>query len=123
MLQFRRNYFLIAIILFTVEIMIALFVTDNIIRPYVGDFLVVILVYCFVRSFFKISILKAAIGTLVFAFVIEFLQYLNFIELIHLKHSRIANLVLGNLFQWIDLIAYTLGVLLVLLIERFSCYH
>jgi hypothetical protein len=88
------------------------------IRPYIGDFLVVILIYCFLRSFFKVSILKAAIGTLIFAYLVEFMQYLNLIQKLGLQNSKIANLILGNLFEWIDLLAYTLGIGLVLLIER-----
>jgi hypothetical protein len=118
MLTFRKHYFLITVLLFVTEVLIARFLHDRIIRPYIGDFLVVILIYCFLRSFFKVSILKAAIGTLIFAYLVEFMQYLNLIQKLGLQNSKIANLILGNLFEWIDLLAYTLGIGLVLLIER-----
>jgi hypothetical protein len=118
MLTFRKHYFLITVLLFVTELLIATFLHDRIIRPYFGDFLVVILVYCFLRSFFKVSIVKAAIATLVFAYLIECMQYLNLIQKLGLQNSKMANLILGNLFQWIDLLAYTLGILLVLLIEK-----
>jgi hypothetical protein len=118
MLTFRKHYFLITVLLFVTELLIATFLHDKIIRPYFGDFLVVILIYCFLRSFLKVSIVKAAIATLIFAYLIEFMQYLNLIQKLGLQNSKMANLVLGNLFQWIDLLAYTLGIVLVLLIER-----
>ena len=40
-----------SIIVFIIELIIALYVHDRIIRPYIGDMLVVVLVYCFVRVF------------------------------------------------------------------------
>jgi hypothetical protein len=60
--------------------------------------------------------------SLAFAYLVEFLQYLDLIQKLGLQHSKIANLVLGNLFEWIDLLAYTMGIAIVLLIEnsRFS---
>ena len=48
MLLFRRSYFSFFVLLFIIEVLIALFVNDRLIRPYVGDFLVVILIYCFI---------------------------------------------------------------------------
>ena len=62
MLTFNLKYFLFALALFMIEVLIALFVHDSFIRPYLGDFLVVILIYCAVRTFIKASPLKIAIG-------------------------------------------------------------
>ena len=42
MLRFNKTYFLLTILLFCTEVIIALFVHDNFIRPYFGDVLVVI---------------------------------------------------------------------------------
>ena len=47
----RWFYAICFIGLFIVETLIALFVRDAFIRPYMGDVLVVILIYCFVRIF------------------------------------------------------------------------
>lgn len=115
---FRKRYFFLALVLFFVEVLIALFVKDAIVRPYVGDFLVVILIYCFLRSFLRISVAAAALVTLLFAYLVEFLQYLNFIYVLNLQHLKLAHLILGNRFEWIDMLAYTLGVAAVLLIEK-----
>jgi hypothetical protein len=118
MLTFNRQYFIVAVFLLIVEILIALYVHDNIVRPYLGDFLVVIMLYCFARAFIGVSVIKAAIGVLIFAYLIEFLQYVDLIGFLSLRKSRLVNVVLGNYFEWIDMIAYTLGIVAVLMFER-----
>lgn len=118
MLTLNKNYFLLAVLLFITEVLIAVYFQAGFIRHYFGDFLVVILIYCFVKSFLKISVIKAAIGVLLFAYFIELLQYLNFVKWIGLGDNRMANVVLGNYFEWADMVAYTLGVLFVLVMER-----
>ena len=50
MLTFRKTYFILSILLFIIEVLIALFAHDEFIRPYVGDLLVVVLLYCLVKS-------------------------------------------------------------------------
>ena len=118
MLTFRKQYFFLTLLLFGIEVIIALFFHDRIVRPYVGDLLVVILMYCFIRTFFKVPVLVTALSVLLFAYLVEFLQYLNLIRVLGLQNSALANLILGNLFEWIDLLAYTLGIAFVLLIEK-----
>jgi len=122
MFRFQWKYFILSVLLFFVEVLIAVYMHDQIIRPYGGDLLVVMLLYCFVKSFLKISVMKAAILVLLFSYLIEFLQYLNLIEFLGLQESRLANIVMGNYFEWIDLIAYTVGIAIVLLIEKGSFY-
>lgn len=120
MLRFNRNYFAIAILLFLIEILIAIFVHDRFIRPYIGDFLVVILIYCFLKSFLNISIGVAAILVLGFSFFVEITQYYNAAGKLGLQDSEIANAILGNSFSWIDLLVYSSGILFVITIEKCS---
>ncbi|HTE24031.1 ribosomal maturation YjgA family protein [Flavitalea sp.] len=122
MISFNKSYFLAAVILFIVEILIALYVHDRIVRPYIGDFLVVILLYCFVRAFIEANAVKVAVGVLIFAYLIEFLQYLDLIAFLGLQKSRLANIVLGNYFEWIDIVAYTLGIVTVIIFESVREY-
>jgi len=117
--RFNKTYFLLAVLLFVIEVLIALYMHDRIIRPYIGDLLVVILLYCFVRAFVNISPVKIAIGVLLFSYLIEVLQYLKLVKLLGLQHSRIANVVIGNLFEWMDLVAYTVGIIIVLAVEKY----
>jgi hypothetical protein len=117
MLIFNKRYFLLVLLLFVIEVLIALYAHDPIIRPYIGDLLVVILLYCFLKAFVKIRVLPAAIGVLGFSYVIETLQYFNLVDRLGLGHSSLARVVIGSSFEWIDLIAYTAGIAIVLIIE------
>lgn len=117
-LKFNPAFFALTVLLFIVEVLIALYVHDCIVRPYIGDLLVVLLIYCFIKSFFNFPVLKTATGVLLFSYLIEILQYLKFIEIIGLQHSKPANIIMGNSFEWIDLVAYTGGFVTILLAEK-----
>jgi len=117
-ITFNKKYALFTLILFITEICIALFIKDKFIRPYFGDLLVVILIYCFIKSFFVVPIFKTAIAVLLFAFLVEFLQYLQLIEILGLEHSKLAKIIMGSSFNWMDIVMYTCGIMIVLFIEK-----
>ena len=119
MLAFNKNYFGLAILFFCIEVLIALFVNDSFIRPYLGDVLVVILIYCFLKSFLQLPVLTVAIFVLIFSFTIEFLQFINIVEILHLEKSKIARTVIGTSFSWIDLLTYIFGIIIVLFVEKY----
>jgi len=118
MLSFSFRYFLFALALFLIEVFIALYVHDSFIRPYVGDYLVVMLMYCAVWTLIKITPVKLAIGVLLFSYVIEVLQYFSIVDRLGLSDNNLAKTVIGFGFEWIDLLAYTLGVATILVLER-----
>jgi hypothetical protein len=118
MLTFNLKYFLAACVLFIIEVLIALFVRDSFIRPYFGDFLVVMLIYCFVMAFVRASPVKVAIGVLLFAYGIEVLQYFHIVDRLGWSDNIIAKTAIGYGFEWLDLLAYTLGVATILIFER-----
>lgn len=118
MLKFQLKYFILTIILFLIEVLIAVFVHDRFIRPFVGDVLVVILIYCFIKSFFNSPVIITAIAVLLFSYIIEVLQYFNIVNILGLQNSTVARIVIGTSFEWTDLLAYTLGIALVILIEK-----
>ena len=118
LLKFNRLYFVLAVLIFAIEILIAIFVHDRFIRPYVGDVLVVILIYCAVKSFLDTPVLITALSVLAFSFIIEGLQYLNIVDKLGLQNSTIAATIIGNSFAWIDIFAYIIGIILVLLFEK-----
>jgi len=93
-------------------------VHDEIIRPYIGDLLVVILIHCLLRSFLNKSVQSIAISTLLFSYTVEILQYLNIVEILGFKDSKLARILIGTNFSWIDILSYTIGIALVLLIEK-----
>ncbi|MEZ4802136.1 MAG: DUF2809 domain-containing protein [Gelidibacter sp.] len=116
-MKFNKNYFIFFVLLLITEALIAIYLKDGFIRHTFGDFLVVILMYCFVKSFFDLKPMVVAIGVLIFSFAIEFLQLTNFLKYFNLENNHIAKIILGSTFHISDLVAYTLGILFVLLVE------
>ncbi|MDO7845811.1 DUF2809 domain-containing protein [Hymenobacter sp. M29] len=117
-LRFEKRYFLLASGLLALEVVIALYLHDKIIRPYVGDFLAPVFLYCLVCSGLAVAPMRAAAGVLLISYLIEFLQYFHFLSWLGWQHIRVATVLLGNHFEWSDLLAYTGGVALVLLVEQ-----
>lgn len=118
--QFNLIYFGIFVILFIIEVLIATFFKDGFIRYTFGDFLVVILLYCFIKSFINLKPLTTGIIVLITAFLIEFLQLFQLLKFLNLQDNYTAKLILGSTFQIGDLVAYTLGILIILIIEYFK---
>jgi hypothetical protein len=119
-LTFNKYYFAVTVLLFITEVLIALYVTNNFVRSYFGDVLVVILIYSFVKSFIEMPVLPLAIGVLLFAFTIEFLQYLKIVEILGLQKSALARTVIGTSFAWLDILSYIAGIVVVLVVEQFK---
>jgi hypothetical protein len=118
MYRFHKGYFALTAGLFLTEVLIAMYVRDDFIRPYFGDFLVVILMYCFIRTFAKLDMKLTVIAVLLFSYLIEILQYLNFVEWIGLGNSELARTLIGTSFAWMDIVAYTTGSMAILWLER-----
>lgn len=115
--KFNSRYFVMAVLLFGIEILIAKFAHDQILRPYVGDLLVVILIYCFVKSFLVTPFINTALAVLAFSYTVEVLQYFQIVNKLGLQHSKYASIIIGTSFEWIDLVAYTLGIAIVIYLE------
>ncbi|WP_423856428.1 DUF2809 domain-containing protein [Yeosuana marina] len=116
-LRFNKTYVIITVVLFITEALIAIYLKQGFIRHTFGDFLVVILIYCFFKSFIPNNHFKIAMLVLAFAFLIEFLQLVNILEMFNLQNNHLVKLILGSTFQISDLVAYTLGILTVIIFE------
>ncbi|MDO7174163.1 DUF2809 domain-containing protein [Mariniflexile sp. AS56] len=116
-LHFNKTYIILTILLFITEALIAIFLKSGFIRHTFGDYLVVILMYCFFKSFIKGQHFNIAMSVLAFSFAIEFLQLVNILEPLNLENNHIAKLILGSTFHVTDLVAYTLGIVTTLLVE------
>ena len=81
-MHFKRIFFVLTLFLFSVELFIGFFVNDNFIRPYGGDFLVVILIYTALRTFWHAKKLTIAVSVLLFAYAVEIAQYFKIVELL-----------------------------------------
>lgn len=118
-MQFDRRYAALTLALLLVEIAIALFVRDAIVRPYVGDALAVVLVYAGLRTTTRLRVVAATLLALLTAIVIEFGQYFRLLDQLGLAGNRWARTILGSGFDPQDFIAYASGAVIVLLIERY----
>ena len=116
-LRFNTVYCVLAVVLLAIEVMIALFCHDTVVRPYVGDFLVVLLIYCWVRSFLNTPVLPTAIAVLLFSYAVETAQYFNIVQVLGLQQSKLARIIIGSSFEWIDMLMYSCGFIVVLLCE------
>lgn len=63
----RWGYLAVNIIAFIIELVIALYVRDHAIRPYIRDTLVVVPVYCFARIPISIGMRRVSLYVLLFA--------------------------------------------------------
>jgi len=116
-LHYNKTYLIASIILFIVEVLIAIFLKDGFIRHTFGDYLAVILLYCMFKSCIKTKPFYIAIVVLIISYGIEFLQLTNFLEIINLDNNKLAKIILGSTFSFSDLIAYTLGFISILIFE------
>jgi hypothetical protein len=120
MFQFNLKYFLIFISIFIIEVIIAIYIKDNFIRPYFGDYLVIFLVYYFLLSCINADKNKIALGVLVFAFTVEIIQYFQVLSYFNLEKNRILRIVAGNTFSFEDLIIYTIAFLTIIFFNRYN---
>lgn len=116
----RIMYAIAALVLFGVEVCIALFVHDNFVRPYLGDVLVVILIHCAVRVVFPAKPRLLPVYVFLFACAIEVTQYVHLLDLLGLAHIGWLRVVIGGTFDWGDIACYAVGCGVVAAGERIT---
>lgn len=114
----KKVYIIAALIMFVIEVLIERYAHDDFIRPYLGDFFVVILIYSIVMSVSNSKVKSVAIATLLFSYAIEIAQYAQVVSLLGLEDNKIARIIIGTSFSWWDVLMYTLGVVVVVVIEN-----
>lgn len=107
--RFSLPHALAALLLLSVELCIAFQVRQPFIRFHIGDLLVVCLMHFSVRALFSWPAKRVAIGVLLFAFAVEGTQAAGLIHHLGLSHATWAKLLMGDTFQWMDLVMYALG--------------
>ena len=115
--QFNKKYLITALTLFLIELTIAFTLHSGFIRHTFGDYLVVILLYAILRGCTNIGVWTSSLAVLIFAYTVECLQLTPFLTYFNLERSFTAKLIFGSTFEINDLIAYTLGVITVLILE------
>lgn len=113
----RIAYGIATVVLFIIELLIALFVHDKFIRPYVGDVLVVVLIYTFVRIFLPEGVRLLPLYIFLFAAGVEVLQYFRIGSVLGLSENRILSVVIGSVFDWKDIACYGVGCVILFAYE------
>ncbi|MDF2933672.1 MAG: hypothetical protein K0R36_3003 [Chryseobacterium sp.] len=117
--KFNLKYLLLTILLFLIEVLIATVLKDQFfIRAYLGDVIVVMLLYTFVKSFLIINDIKLILGVFAFSCLIEFAQFFNIAEKLGFQSGSLMYIVIGNSFSWIDIVCYAAGCLLLYLFVK-----
>jgi len=113
----RIIYFIGFISILIIEILIALFIHDKIIRPYIGDILVIICIFLLFKTIFDNKVKHLAIYILIFAVIVELMQYFNIVQYL-VKDNRFLKIVFGTTFDIRDIICYMIGYVIILIFEN-----
>ena len=118
MFRFHPIYFFLAVLLVGTDIFIVDSLHDAVIRPYGGDLLWGIFLYCLVRCFVNRPVMPIAIGVLLFCYAEETLQYFHLADRLGFTKPSLMRTLIGTSFTWLDILCYTLGIGVVLMLER-----
>ncbi|MDR2234753.1 MAG: DUF2809 domain-containing protein [Chryseobacterium sp.] len=118
-LKFNLKYFLLTLFIFLIEVLIATKLSGIFfVRAYLGDVIVVMLLYTLVKSFIKINDEKLILGILIFSCLVEFAQYFKIAEKLGFQPGSLMYIIIGNCFSWIDILCYAAGCLILYLFVK-----
>lgn len=117
-MKFNFKYLAAFLILLITEVLIALFVKDKIIRPFIGDILVVILMYTFLRGILKKPIKGLPIYLFLFAVVVEITQYFKLVDKLGLGNNKFMSTIMGTSFDIRDILCYFIGTVILIIWEK-----
>jgi len=110
--RFNLKYLLLTILIFLIEVLIATVLKDIFfIRAYLGDVIVVMLIFTFMKSFFVLNNTKLILGILAFSCLVEFAQFFKIADKLGFREGSLMYIVIGNSFSWIDILCYAVGCL------------
>lgn len=113
-MKLNLKYLLAFVVILVIESLIAIYIHDDIIRPYIGDILVVILMYTFIRAFIDKRLKWLPVYLFGFATAIEMAQHFNLLELLNLQGNKIARIILGSSFDVKDILCYLIGTVIII---------
>lgn len=116
----KLQHLFIAVFVFITEILIATtFAHTGFVRPFLGDYLVVILLYHLVKSARDIPPLKLAVAVFVFACLVETAQYFQLADVLGFPRGSVMSILIGTNFSWTDILMYLLGCVTSYGLDRF----
>lgn len=105
----RIGYAVATLILLVIEVLIALFVHDQFVRPYLGDVLVVIVIYTLVRTLIPEKCPMLPLYIFIFAAGVEILQYFHIVSILGLEDNPFFRVLIGSVFDGKDIACYAVG--------------
>ncbi len=108
----RIIYSIAFVILIASEVLIALFVHDAFIRPYIGDVLIVLVLYTGIRIIIPDVCRALPLYIFLFAVFVECLQLLNLADLFGAKNNAFLRTIIGSVFDVKDIVCYAVGCVL-----------
>ena len=116
----RLRYLLVALAIFLIEVAIAKgFIRGPYVRGSIGDILVIMLIYAFIRGTVGLKPLVAASVAFGLGVCAELLQYFHLAERLGLEPGGVAHTVIGNTATLADLVMYAIGSLLALALDGY----
>ena len=107
------GFLILALCIFIIELFIAQF-AHGFVRNFIGDTLVVILLFCAIQSFSTYSKWRTAVGVLIFAIGVEWAQYAQIPAKLGIDRHSSLGIAAGATFDWLDVAAYALGTMVIL---------
>ena len=96
-----------------------MFIFPSSIAPFVGDMFWAMMVYYGFRFLLpKLELLKSFNIALIFSFIIEISQLYQSDWINTIRKTTIGGLVLGHGFLWMDLISYSIGIIIAVTIDK-----
>jgi len=116
-LRFDREAALWAVLVFIVEVLIATVWSHHPwLRGFVGDVLAVVWVYFLLKTVIKANTVSLALAAFAVGCLVELAQYVAAVNGWHVE-NRVLRIVLGSVADWMDVLAYACGFVMVLALE------
>ena len=109
--RLRLSFGAAALVLLAAEIVIGLWVHDAFVRPYLGDTLVVVLLWAVARIVCPRGLPWLSAAVMVFATAVEVTQLWPLCDVLGVT-SPLLRTLMGSSFAWGDMLAYAAGCLL-----------
>lgn len=116
--KLRIQYVIVFSVLFIIEVCIALFVHDDFIRPYLGDVLVVMVIYYFIKIFITKQVRWLPLYVFLFAVIVELLQYFEIVKRLGLENYTFFRVLIGSVFDGKDILCYLIGCIVLVCIQE-----
>lgn len=108
----RIKYTIAFFVLLIIEVLIALFVHDTLIRPYIGDLLVVVVLYMGIRILTPDRFRFLPLYIFLFAVLVELFQLFNLIQFLKVENNAFLRVLIGSVFDVKDILCYGIGCIL-----------